>query len=90
MFEPFLTQNEKLPKYLAMSLLTETRVSFIFPPDIGGQYRRTFLVPVPSALWKKSTSTVYFSIFRQYLVLLRSKKKLKRGGLHNTPSVAIA
>ena len=45
---------------------------------IGEQYRGTFLVLVPTVLWKKSTGSIlqcrylYFSIFRRYSVLLQN------------------
>ena len=48
----------------------------VWDPSIGGQYRGTFLVPVPSALWKKvpvpQCRYFYFSIFRRYAVLLQN------------------
>ena len=65
---------------------------------IGGQYRGTFLVPVPSILWGKSTGTAvpvpqcryfYFSIFggtRYFCKIFSNKKiimkKVKSAQLH--------
>ena len=36
------------------------------PIDIGGQYRGTFLVPVPSVLWKSTGTAVPVLLFLNF------------------------